>query len=85
MAASATPSASTVLIVVAFSPRPKAAWKSCAIGPMCRTAASCVVKFHVASGSRATRASTARPSTATMLALVARSLVQAHDPPPAPP
>ena len=32
------------------SPSPKAARKSCAIGPMCRIVASCVFQFQVAIG-----------------------------------
>ena len=59
-AASVTPSASTVLNPPGSLPRPNAAAKSCAIGPMCKAGAPEPFSFHVCTGTACRRSSTSR-------------------------
>ena len=73
MAASATPLASTVPIVVSLSPSPNAARKSCAIGPRWSASSASAMYSQVEIGSELTPLRMASTSTGAMFSLTLMS------------
>jgi hypothetical protein len=80
MAASATPPSSTVPMWRSSSPRWNAAWKSCAMGPMCRGLGPSALYLQVATGMEARRSSTSCASTSWMSCFMFWSLTIAQPP-----